>query len=237
MADGAAEIKNLGRLEIRELQPNEPGDRLADVIEVLAHEAEREHRETVIVERSCSQILGFVLTVVVAGHQMHVDRGHVARHLEALLQLQRAELLAPREASRLVLELRTIAFKRREHRLPDHVLCGHAQAGVELEVLVGLDGFVHLGTIGRGTARRPAEGRLHVRVEHGAHAGGHVVEHMGAQTRNEVHPRFFVPALVEFQFVLQFKHVTLRYLAQWSVSNRPNPSIRSLMPLARRACQ
>ena len=170
-------------------------------------------------------------------HQVHVDGRHVARHFQLRIERERTDVFVLAQRQRFGFQLIALAIERREHRLPDHVLCGHAQAGVELEVLVGLDGFVHLGTIGRGTARRPAEGRLHVRVEHGAHAGGHVVEHMGAQTRNEVHPRFFVPALVEFQFVLQFKHVTLRYLAQWSVSNRPNPSIRSLMPLARRACQ
>ena len=52
VADGAAEVEDPARLEVRVLAADEAGDRLADVVEVLAHQAEREHREAIVVERA-----------------------------------------------------------------------------------------------------------------------------------------------------------------------------------------
>ena len=211
VADGAAEIENFLWLEIRIFETNEAGDRLSDVIEVLTHQTKREHRETVVVKCTRGKIVGLVLAIVVAGHEVHVDRRHVARHLESGLQRQRSALatLALRQGRGFALERVSIALQRWKYRLPNHVLRGDAQTGIELEVLVGLDRLVNFRAVFRGAAGTAPKAWLHAALVNGTHAGGHVVEHVRTQAGNEIHSRFFVARLGQFQFVLEFEHGVL----------------------------
>ena len=83
MADGAAEVEDLGGLELRELELDETGDRLADIVEVLAHQPEREYCEAVVIQRPGRQVPLLVLAVVVAGHEVDIERRHAAGGLES----------------------------------------------------------------------------------------------------------------------------------------------------------
>ena len=125
VADRAARIEYPQRLAATESVLVEIRHRPADVVQVLAHGAEREHIQTLVVNGPGRKVLAAVLPVIATRHQVNVNGFHVAWNLKTGIELKGAaglrcarQVLAPR------VQLIALAFQAVHDNVPDHLLRG-----------------------------------------------------------------------------------------------------------------
>ncbi len=197
VTDRAAEIEDALRPESRVAQLHVACDRGPDVVEIRTHQTHRGDGEPVVIGRAGREIVRPLLGRIAPRHQMHVDRTHRPRHLEAGFEREGPERRAAREFRGAVDERAALTFDRRRHDLVDEVLARDPESRIEPEVFPGLERGMDL----LAAARRPSAAGLELRghglLEQPAQAPRHVVVDILPQRADEACPRFLIPGLPE----------------------------------------
>ena len=187
MTDRTAKVENGLWCEIGVGVAQPEGARFADIIEILAHQAEGKHRQAVLVGGAGGHIVGAALRTVAAGHVVDIDRRDAARHFKGRVKGQGTGA-AGRQRLRGLRQPRGIAVDGIIDAGPDHLLRTDAQGRIKAEIGIGPDG----GMDGAAIAGWLGQARYDGVFVAGLEGRGHVIEDMTAQAGGEILRRLFI---------------------------------------------
>ncbi len=169
-------------------------------VQLLAHGAEGEHVQPLVVNGARRQVLAAVLAVIAAGHEMHVNRFHVARNPERRVEFQRAAGAGPgHQFLAGGVQAFALLLHAVHHHVPHHLLGSAARRGIGLEDSPLANGAMHACAVHRPGTRFILHPGGNAGVEVLAHGAGKIVKDVAAQAGNEPFPRPCVPAAVQGQ--------------------------------------
>ena len=96
MPDGTADVDDELRVEVRPLQTTKISHRVANIVQVLTHDAKGKYIEPIVIDRACFCAIARP-ALIIARHQMHVHLFGIGWHGNGGAELQRAAVFRAAE--------------------------------------------------------------------------------------------------------------------------------------------